>query len=112
MQQKPVIGPKSGIVIYMWYRGDFQALEIVVRGSETQLNHFKPEFTIVVFIHYKPQIAVAIPDLEWIKMTWSGWEIKENCHVLVNQFYGHFRSQIPSCRKIKCIFYGCTIMML
>ena len=26
-------------------------------------NPFKPEFTIVIFIHYKPQIAVAILDL-------------------------------------------------
>ena len=24
---------------------------------------FKPEFTIVIFIHYKPRIAVAILDL-------------------------------------------------
>ena len=27
------------------------------------LNPFSPEFTIVIFIHYKPRIAVAIPDL-------------------------------------------------
>ena len=27
------------------------------------LNPFKPEFTIVIFIHYKPRIAVAILDL-------------------------------------------------
>ena len=27
------------------------------------INHFKPEFTIVIFIHYKPGIAVAIFDL-------------------------------------------------
>ena len=26
-------------------------------------NIFKPEFTIVIFIHYKPRIAVAILDL-------------------------------------------------
>ena len=26
-------------------------------------NPFKPEFTIVIFIHYKPPIAVAILDL-------------------------------------------------
>ena len=24
------------------------------------LNHFEPEFSIVIFIHYKPRIAVAI----------------------------------------------------
>ena len=26
-------------------------------------NPFKPEFTIVIFIHYKPRIAVAILNL-------------------------------------------------
>ena len=31
-------------------------------------NPFKPEFTIVIFIHYKPRIAVAILDLQWMKM--------------------------------------------
>ena len=27
------------------------------------INPFKPKFTIVIFIHYKPQIAVTILDL-------------------------------------------------
>ena len=27
------------------------------------INPFKPDFTIVIFIHYKPRIAVAILDL-------------------------------------------------
>ena len=31
--------------------------------SEDNVNPFKPEFTIVIFIHYKPRIAVAILDL-------------------------------------------------
>ena len=31
--------------------------------SNSLLNPFRPEFTIVIFIHYKPRIAVAIPDL-------------------------------------------------
>ena len=29
----------------------------------TLFNPFQPEFTIVIFIHYKPRIAVAILDL-------------------------------------------------
>ena len=29
----------------------------------SQLNPFEPEFTIVIFIHYKPRITVAILDL-------------------------------------------------
>ena len=28
--------------------------------SNTCLNPFKPEFPIVIFIHYKPRIAIAI----------------------------------------------------
>ena len=31
--------------------------------SVETINPFKPEFTIVIFIHYKPRIAVAILDL-------------------------------------------------
>ena len=42
------------------------------------LNPFKPEFTIVIFIHYKPRIAVAILDLQRMKMIWL---VIENCHV-------------------------------
>ena len=34
-----------------------------------QINPFKPEFTIVIFIHYKSRIAAAILDLYWMKMT-------------------------------------------
>ena len=41
---------------------------------------FKPEFTIVIFIHYKPRIAVAILDLLWMTMIWCGLKIKENYH--------------------------------
>ena len=31
-------------------------------------NPFKPEFTVVIFINYKPRIAVAILDLYLMKM--------------------------------------------
>ena len=64
-------------------------------------NPFKPDFTIVIFIHYKPQTPVAILRLKWMKRIWCGWLIKENCHVLVNQFHGKFRSKTLSCREIK-----------
>ena len=58
--------------------------------SNYLLDPFNPEFTIVIFIHYKPRIAVAILALQCMKMIWSGWKIEENCHVLVNQFHGNF----------------------
>ena len=40
------------------------------------LNPFKPEFAIVIFINYKPRIAVAILDLQWMKMILCGLKIK------------------------------------
>ena len=57
---------------------DFHELEVVGRGTCStnnitltnnsdfifySFNPFKPEFTIVIFIHYKPRIAVAILNL-------------------------------------------------
>ena len=33
------------------------------RGGWPNINPFKPEFTIVIFVHYKPRIAVAILNL-------------------------------------------------
>ena len=38
----------------------FISLYMIVSNS---FNPFKPEFTIVIFIHYKPRIALAILDL-------------------------------------------------
>ena len=67
-------------------------------------NPFKPEFTIVIFIHYKPRIAVAILDLQWMKMTWSSLKNKENDHVLVNQFHGNIHSKTLGYGKIKSVF--------
>ena len=42
---------------------------IVVITTSLRVNPFKPEFTVVIFIHYKPRIAVAIRenDLKWTK---------------------------------------------
>ena len=36
------------------------------------INPLKPEFTFVIYIHYKPRIAITILDLSWMKMTRSG----------------------------------------
>ena len=32
-------------------------------NNSDKINPFRPEFTIVIFLHYKPRIAVAILDL-------------------------------------------------
>ena len=37
-------------------------------------------------------------------MIWCGLKIKENCHVLVNQFHGNFPSKTLGCRKINYVF--------
>ena len=37
-------------------------------------------------------------------MIWCCLKIKENCHVLVNQFHGNFRFKTLGCRKIKSVF--------
>ena len=34
-----------------------------IRQYNLSLSELRPEFTIVIFIHYKPRIAVAIIDL-------------------------------------------------
>ena len=75
-----------------------------VNPRYARINPFKPEFTIVIFIHYKPRIAVAILDLQWMKMIWFGLKIKENVHVLVNQFHGNIHSKTLSCGEIKSVF--------
>ena len=69
-----------------------------------RVNPFKPEFTIVIFIHYKARIAVAILDLSWMKMISCGLKIKKNCHVFVIQFHENFCSETLSCREIRSVF--------
>ena len=60
MRQNPVI-------IEVKYGTTQQEWQIDVLNLQTTTSHplnpFKPEFTIVIFIHYKPRIAVAILDL-------------------------------------------------
>ena len=59
---------------------------------------------IVILIHYKPRIAVAILDLQWINMTCGEQKDEENCHIFEKQFKGIIHSKTPSCRKIKSVF--------
>ena len=39
------------------------SIKSLILGTKCVFNPFKPEFTIVIFIHYKPRIAVTIFDL-------------------------------------------------
>ena len=47
-------------VIYVWTLILFAMT--VIWSADTRINLFKPEFTIVIFIHYQPRVAVAILD--------------------------------------------------
>ena len=47
-----------------------------------------------------PQFSTCI-GWRWLDVV---WKIKENCHVLVNQFHGNFRSKTLGCRGIKSVF--------
>ena len=58
--------------------------KIVCQLFSLWLNPLKPEFTIVISIHYKPRIAVAILDLYWMKMTLSGWQMKRELVIIRN----------------------------
>ena len=44
-------------------RSEEMYYHIRIEELDATLNLFKPEVTIVIFIHYKPRIAVAILDL-------------------------------------------------
>ena len=77
---------------------------IFYRNRAKWVNPFRPEFTIVIFIHYKPRIAVAILS------TCSKWrwfnvvQIWKKITTYLYWFYGDFRPKLLGCRKIKSVF--------
>ena len=86
----------------VWWSHYLISNQIAEAVCHLRISLFKPEYTIVIIIHYKSRIATAIRGL--MKMTWSGWKGKENCYVLVNQFYGNIHSKTFGCWKIKSVF--------
>ena len=72
-------------------------------------NYLKPEFTIFIFIHYKPRIAVAIFDLQWMKMIWSGWRMKKYA-VIKNSSTKMFVLK-TLCVRNKVILHICKMML-
>ena len=65
-----IIFQKSNKLLLLWrymlgsklYKSQviFSHLNLWVASAKHNFNPFKPDFTIVIFIHYKPRIAVAI----------------------------------------------------
>ena len=47
----------------MSYKRNYKIQGLPRTAHKNIFNPFKPEFTIVIFIHFKPRIAVAILDL-------------------------------------------------
>ena len=43
--------------------GSTAIVNLINFSEEIDFNPFKPEFIIIIFIHYKPRIAVTILDL-------------------------------------------------
>ena len=64
-------------------------------------NTFKPEFTIVIAHSLQAASCCRNSRLVVNKDDLKSVKIKENCHVLVNQFQGNFQHKTLSCRKIK-----------
>ena len=84
-------------LVFMVYTNIFQRRKL--SKGQLPLNPLKPEFTIVIFIHYKQRIAVAILDLQWMNMTWSGWQMKKIL-LLLKQFHDSFCHKPPGFRKL------------
>ena len=55
----------------------------------------RPELTIVIFIHYKPRIAVASPDSQRMKMTRKWVANEKNTLFFSKQFHENVRSKTP-----------------
>ena len=97
-------------VFFLEIKSSFEAGNVV---SNSTFNPFKPAFTIVISIHYKPRIAVAILDMLWKKMTRSGLQIEKNI-VFIKLFHENW------CSKTLCtdvgvgnnlIFQRCKMML-
>ena len=63
------------------------------------LNAFKPEFSIIIFIHYKPQIDFAILDLCGCKLLEVG-ENWKNILLFLKQFHEIFCSRKIGSKKL------------
>ena len=74
--------------IFQWVKGYYN------NGSLT----FNPEFAIVIFIHYKPRIAVAILAVDEDDLKWVANE--KNMLSLSKLFHENFRSKTPRCTKL------------
>ena len=68
------------------------------------VNPLKPEFTIVIFIHYKPQNAVAANGCRNSRIVVDEDDLKrvtnEKKIILLKQFHENVCSKTPSCNTL------------
>ena len=62
---------------------------IHVYVKAAKISPYKPEFTSVILIQYKPRSAVAILDLYWRKIPLGGWQTKKML-LFLNQLHELF----------------------
>ena len=101
----------SNSSIWEMYIFLFEAGNVV---SNSTFNPSRPAFTIVISIHYKPRIAVAILDMLWMKMTRSGLQIEKNIF-FIKQLHENWCSKTPTCTDVSVgnnlIFQRCKMML-
>ena len=92
---------------------NFRPLKVVGRGSETQLR-VGENFNCILYLFSVLTLSILtlhghLHQLQASNCCRSsrlevGEKIKENYHVLVNQFHGNFYSKTLGCREIKSVF--------
>ena len=73
------------------------------------INPSKPEFTIVIFIHYKPRIAAAILVVDKDDLTWVNIFRKLPC--FGKSFIYIFILKPLGFTKIKSVFQVCKMIL-
>ena len=82
----------------------YLSVKYQIEASSTYtLNSFVPELTIVISSTTSRESPQFTNCSGW-RWLCSGWEIKNNCHVLVKQIQGNFHHKKLSCRKIKSVY--------
>ena len=97
------ISPSFKQKVYCIYSIEQQS-DVEVSTEVFAVNPFNPDFTLssssTTSRESLPQFSTC-SGWRWFKV---GEKIKENYHVLVNQFHGNFNSKTLACRKIKSVF--------
>ena len=86
---------KGVIWCYVIWWGNIKEISQACIKLDYLIKPVRPERTIVILIHNKPRITLSFSRLvvDENDLMWRGGGIKENCHVLVKQFYVNIHSK-------------------